>query len=378
MDLVPLLQHLVRIDSTSSRSNVPVVDLLEELVRPLGFETRRLDWTDAQGVPKTNLVCRRGPDVPGGLALVGHTDCVPFDPAWPEALSGAVRDGRVLGRGSADTKGFVAAAVAVAARTKPAAKPLHLLFTSDEEIGCWGAKMLMDEGRVKPRHAIVGEPTLLVPVRAHKGYCAVDVTVTGVEGHSAFPDVGASAIHAAGVLLAELQRIQDEMKDEQDPLFAPPWTTFNVGLIRGGKARNILAGECTFSLEWRPIPGQDPERALRLFDAAAERLASPSGGKLGVTRTPMRLDEAAVTPAEAEIVRFLEAESGNAARTIPFGTELPELLAMGAEGCVFGPGDIRVAHRTGEYVEISQLERCAEILERAVVWFCGEGDGRGS
>ena len=198
----------------------------------------------------------------------------------------------------------------------------------------------------------------------------MDVTVTGVEGHSAFPDVGASAIHAAGRLLSEVARIQEEMKDEQDPLFAPPWTTFNVGIIHGGKARNILAGECTFSLEWRPIPGQDPGRALRLFDAAGERVAAESGGRVAVQRTPMRLDDAAVTPAKAEVVRFLEAESGHGARSIPFGTELPELIALGAEGCVFGPGDIRVAHRTGEHVAVAELERCAEILARAIDRFC--------
>lgn len=370
MDIVPLLQRLVAIDSTSSRSNVAVVDLLEELVRPLGFETRRLDWRDPAGVPKTNLIARRGPDAPGGLALVGHTDCVPFDPEWTEALAGALRDGRVYGRGAADTKGFLACAVAVAARVKAHHAPLHLLFTSDEEVGCTGAKMLLAEGRVRPRHAIVGEPTSLVPVRAHKGYCAVDVTVVGIEGHSAFPDVGASAIHAAGRLLAELAVIQEELKDEQDPLFAPPWTTLNVGLIQGGKARNILAGECTFSLEWRPIPGQDPGRALQLFDAAGERVSRASGGRLTVRRTPMRLDDAAVTPPDAEVVRFLEAESGERARSIPFGTELPELIALGAEGCVFGPGDIRVAHRTGEHVAVAELDRCADILARAVERFC--------
>jgi acetylornithine deacetylase len=371
MDLVPLLRRLVAIDSTSSRSNVPVVDVLEELVRPLGFETGRLDWTDAAGVAKTNLVCRRGPDVAGGLALVGHTDCVPFDPEWKGALAGELSDGKVFGRGSADTKGFVACALVAAERTRPLPRPLHLLFTSDEEVGCTGAKLLLHEGRVRPRHAIVGEPTTLVPVRAHKGYCAVDVTVTGVEGHSAFPDVGASAIHAAGRLLAEVERIQDEMRADRSDLFAPPWTTLNVGLIHGGKARNILAGDCTFSLEWRPIPGQDPQRVLALLDAAARQVAERSGPGIEVRRTPMRVDEAAVTPADAEIVRFLEAESGNASRTIPFGTELPELAEMGAEGCVFGPGDIRVAHRTGEFVEVDQLERCAAILERAITRFCG-------
>lgn len=373
MDTVSLLQRLVAIDSTSARSNVPVVDLLEELVRPLGFETRRIDWRDpATGVEKTNLVCRRGPDAPGGLALLGHTDCVPFDPAWGEALAGTVRDGQVWGRGTADTKGFVACAVAVAARTPKLPRPLHLLFTCDEEAGCTGAKLVQADGRVRPRHAIVGEPTELVPVRAHKGYCAVDVTVTGVEGHSAFADVGASAIHAAGRLLAELERIQEALKDDQDPAFSPPWTTFNVGRIQGGKARNILAGECWLELEWRPIPGQDPERALRLLDEAAARVAAQGGQRIAVRRTPMRLDLAAVTRPDAPVVRFLEEASGARARVIPFGTELPEILGLGAEGCVFGPGDIRVAHRTGEHVPLAHLARCEEVLEAAVRRFCAE------
>jgi acetylornithine deacetylase len=239
-------------------------------------------------------------------------------------------------------------------------------------VGCQGAKLLLHEGKLRPRHAIVGEPTSLVPVRAHKGYCAVDVTVTGMEGHSAFPEVGASAVHAAGRLLAEIERIQQRLaKEHADPDFAPPHTTFNVGVIRGGKARNILAGECFFTLEWRPIPGQPPERALLLFDEAAARIAAQGGGKLRVEHTPMRLDKAAVTPAGAEVVRFLEAQSGNASRSIPFGTELPELIDMGAEACVFGPGDIRVAHRSGEYVEVAELERAAAILEAAIERFCG-------
>jgi acetylornithine deacetylase len=382
MDLVRLLQALVAIDSTSSRSNLPVLDFLEGQVAPLGFEVRRMTWTDEAGVEKGNLVCRRGPSAPGGaaggpgdgggLALVAHTDCVPFDPEWAEALSGALRDGRVLGRGSADTKGSAASMIAAAAREAPRRAPLWLVFTADEEVGCQGAKALHHEGRLHPRTAIIGEPTQLVPVRAHKGYCAVDVTVLGVEGHSAFPEVGASAVHAAGDLLGEIRRIQGELAAEHsDPSFSPPHTTFNVGVIRGGKARNVLAGECFFTLEWRPLPGQAPERALALFDEAARRLEARGGGRLRVERTSMRVDKAGVTAADAEVVRFLEEQSGNRAATIPFGTELPELIDMGAEACVFGPGDIRVAHRTGEYVEVAALERAAEIHRRAIARFCG-------
>jgi acetylornithine deacetylase len=370
MEIVPFLQALVAIDSTSARSNLPVLDLLERTVRPLGFETRRILWED-RGVEKGNLVCRRGPDARGGLALVAHTDCVPFDPDWTEALGGVVRDGRVYGRGAADTKGFAACAVAAAARVRDHAGPLWLLFTADEEVGCWGAKRLLAEGLVRPERAIVGEPTRLTPVRANKGYCAIDVEVSGVEGHSAYPDVGASAIHAATRLLHDLlDRVQKGLESDADPLFQPPWTTLNVGLIQGGKARNILAGSCTFSLEWRPVPNQPPERVLRLFEAAARRLEEASGGKVKVSHTPMRVDAAVVTPADAGIVRFLEAETGSASIAVPFGTELPEIAALGAEACVFGPGDIRVAHRTGEHVPIAELERATAILESAIATFC--------
>ena len=373
MEIVPLLQRLIAVDSTSTRPNRPVVDLLEEVVRPLGFETRRQSWLDEDGVEKENLVCRRGPDLPGGLALLGHTDCVPYDPAWGEALAGTVREGKVFGRGACDTKGFIACAVAAAAAAGPApARPLLLLFTADEEAGCWGAKKLLEEGQVRPRFAIDGEPTSLVPIRAHKGYAAVDVELSGLEGHSSYPELGASAVHAAARLVADLTgRVQAELAQLRDPLFAPPHTTYNVGMVEGGKARNIIAGRCRFTLEWRPIPDQDPRLGLRLFEEAAARVEAESGGRIKVAHTPMRLDGAAVTPAGAEIVRFLEEETGNAARSVPYGTELPELSAMGAEGCVFGPGDIRVAHRTGEHVELRELERCAAVLGRAIARFCG-------
>jgi acetylornithine deacetylase len=245
-----------------------------------------------------------------------------------------------------------------------------LLFTADEEVGCLGAKRLLAEGRVHPRHAIVGEPTSLTPVRAHKGYCAVEVVIAGVEGHSAYPEVGASAIHAMGRLWPEIERIGEELRRESDGAFSPPTTTWNVGVVQGGKARNIIAGECRFTYEWRPLPGQDPRRALRLLEDACERQEAGGGGKLSIEIAPLRTDPAAVTAAEAEIVRFLEAESGNRATTVPFGTELPEVIGMGAEACVFGPGDIRVAHRTGEHVAIAEVERAAAILVRAIERFC--------
>jgi acetylornithine deacetylase len=368
-EVLALLKALVAVDSTSTRSNLPILDVVEERLRPLGFATRRMVWRDAAGVEKANLIARRGPDTPGGLALVGHSDCVPFDPDWKDALKPRQEEGRLYGRGTADTKSFIAAAIAASAQAKGGAQPLHLVLTADEELGCLGAKRLVEEGKLHPRVAIIGEPTRLTPVRAHKGYCLAEVEVTGAEGHSAYPETGASAIFAAGRLLEEVERVERELAGNIDAQFSPPHTTFNVGLITGGKAKNVIPGACRFTLEWRPIPGQEVTEALERFQVAAARVVSERGGKIAVKITPSRLDTGVSIPPGAEVVRFLEQASGRKAETIPFGTELPQLTALGAEACVFGPGDIRTAHRTGEFVPIAELESATAILGQAIERF---------
>ena len=359
MNPVEVLRELVAIDSTSARSNLPMLDALERHASTLGFATRRQLWTDAAGVPKGNLICARGGEK-GGLALVGHTDCVPFDAAWAGALSGEVADGKLFGRGAADTKAFIAAALGAAGRTR---RPLMLVFTADEEVGCLGAKRLVDEGLVRPRRAIIGEPTRMTPVLGHKGYCLAEVQITGAEGHSAYPETGASAILAAGQVLREIALIGDELRMAADPQFAPPHATLNVGLISGGKAKNVIPGLCTLAVEWRPLPSQDPKQVLRLLEGACK---GASRGRIRAEVEAQRLDGGIAVPADAEVVAFLRAQSGNEPSTIPFGTELPYLVQLGAAACVFGPGDIRSAHRTGEFVEVAELGRAADILTAAI------------
>ena len=361
MNALEVLRELVAIDSTSARSNLPIIDALERHARALGFSTRRQAWGD-----KANLIASRGGDQ-GGLALVGHTDCVPFDPAWAGALRPEERDGKLFGRGSADTKAFLAAALEAASRTR--AEPLQLVFTADEEVGCLGARRLVDEGALRPRFAIVGEPTRLIPVLGHKGYCLAEIAVHGAEGHSAFPETGASAILAAGRLLAEIERIGAELQRERDERFSPPFTTLNVGLIQGGKAKNIIPGLCTLTVEWRPLPSQDSGRVLRLLEEACARLATD---RLRFDVTPQRQDKGVLVPASAQIVNFVQNSSSRDPETIPFGTELPYLVALGAEACVFGPGDIRVAHRTGEFVPIDEVRRAVEILAAAIERFASK------
>jgi acetylornithine deacetylase len=359
-DPVAVLRELVAIDSTSSKSNVPVLDVLEGHARALGFATRRQAWTDAAGVQKANLVAHHGGEK-GGLALVGHTDCVPFDPAWASALRPLLEDGKLYGRGAADTKAFLAAMLTAASRTQAA--PLQLVFTADEEMGCLGARRLVEEGLLRPRQAIVGEPTRMIPVLGHKGYCLAEVTVRGAEGHSAYPETGASAILAAGRVLREIERIGDEMRADADAQFGPPHTTLNVGLISGGKAKNIIPGLCAMTVEWRPLPSQDPRRLLRVLEEACARISSE---RIRVEVAPQRLDAGVLVPRDSELVSFLQAQSGNDPATIPFGTELPYLIQLGAEACVFGPGDIRVAHRTGEFVPVTELLRATGILVAAI------------
>jgi len=362
IDPVAILRELVAIDSTSAKSNLPMLDAVERHARALGFSTRRQTWTDA-GVEKGNLIAQRGGER-GGLALVGHTDCVPFDPSWAGALRPSVEDGKLCGRGSADTKATIAAMLGAAARTKAA--PLQLVFTADEEVGCLGARRLVEEGLLRPRFAAVGEPTRMIPVLGHKGYCLAEVTVEGAEGHSAFPETGASAILAAGHLLREIERVGDELSGDADPQFGPPYTTLNVGLISGGKAKNIIPGRCSLTVEWRPIPSQDPRRTLRLIEEAAGRIST---GRIRAQVAVQRLDAGVLVPREAEIVQFFQGQSGNAPETIPFGTELPYLAQMGAQACVFGPGDIRVAHRTGEFVPLAEVSRAVGILAAAIERF---------
>jgi acetylornithine deacetylase len=355
-DAVQILRELVALDSTSARSNLPIIDALERHAKGLGFATRRQEWTDAAGVKKANLIARRGE---GGLALVGHTDCVPFDAAWSGALRPEEKDGKLYGRGAADTKAFLAAALAAGARARG---PLQLVFTADEEVGCLGARKLVEEGAVRPRHAIVGEPTRLIPVLGHKGYCLLEIAVHGAEGHSAYPETGASAILAAGKVLREIERIGASLEGDRDEQFSPPFTTLNVGLIQGGKAKNVIPGLCTLTVEWRPLPSQDLRGVLRLIEEACARI---SGGRIRIEVASQRLDAGVLVPREAEMVKFLEEKTGRAPETIPFGTELPYLTALGAAACVFGPGDIRVAHRTGEFVPLSELKAAEEILAAA-------------
>ncbi len=207
------------------------------------------------------------------------------------------------------------------------------------------------------------------PVRAGKGYCLAEVTLRGREGHSAYPHLGASAIMRAARLVNRIEALAEELTGLAHEAFDPPHTTLNVGLIRGGTAKNVIAGECRFTLEWRPVPGQRPELVAELVGREIEALRDEDPD-FDAALEVSRLDGGVETPADAPLVRALEELTGYAAGTISFGTEAPQMRAMGADAVVFGPGDIRVAHRTGEFVPASELREAASILGRLIERFC--------
>jgi acetylornithine deacetylase len=376
MTVKETLADLVAIDSVSTRSNIEIIDYLSRRCEALGFQIKQLHYKDDKGVEKINLIAISGANFSAAmpqveLALVGHTDTVPYDPNWSEALQLNEREGKLFGRGACDTKAFIAAALTAVENIdrETVARPFALIFTADEEIGLIGAKRLAEARAIQACYAIVGEPTSLRPMRAGKGYCLAEIKITGREAHSAYPQLGTSAVFGAARLISAIETIAQKLSTEQHPAFDPAYTTLNVGLLQGGTAKNVIAGDCRFTLEWRPIPGQDPGRLLDLLNAAidAEKRRDP---EFICEVDAARADEGFDTPASSQVVKMLEELTGNAAGTVAFGTEAAQMAELGAEPVVLGPGDIRVAHRTGEFVPVTELEACVKILQQAIQKLC--------
>ena len=365
------LAELVRIDSVSSRSNAEIIDYLERRCAAIGLVIRRLPYLDEHGIEKTNLIALTTATAEVELAVVGHTDTVPYDPNWIEATNLTERDGKLYGRGSCDTKGFIAAALTALEKIELSrlTKPLALIFTADEEIGLLGAKQLAEAKPLRVRYSIVGEPTSLKPIRAGKGYSLAEVIVRGREAHSAYPALGASAVFRAARLINRLESIAAQLRTDEHPAFDPAYTTLNIGLIHGGSAKNVLAGECRFTLEWRPIPTQSSDHVLNLFRAAIqeETQADPD---FECEVDASRADCGFETAPDSPLIKLLEQTTGNESGTVAFGTEAAQMMALGSESVVIGPGDIRQAHRTGEFVPVDELERCAEVLRHSIEQLC--------
>ena len=382
-NILPLIERLVGFDSVSVRPNMALIAAVRDYLAGHGVAARIVPNEDGT---KANLFATVGPDVPGGVALSGHTDVVPVEGQdWSsDPFKLTARGDRLYGRGAADMKSFIAIALALVPEFKKRRlkKPIHFCFSYDEEITCAGVMSLLallGSELPKPALAIIGEPTGMRVVNAHKGVSSQMTTIIGRDGHSSAPHKLANAISHMGRFLGFLDRLAEELRAEGDSKaipgldFDPAWTTMNLGSIHGGQAMNIVARECRLAWEFRPLPGVDAEaiygRAMRFLDEAVRPalLAQAPEGSIRTERVAVvpALRPEKNGPAEA---LALQLTGLNAAITAAFGSEGGHFQDAGISAVMCGPGDIAQAHKPDEFVAVDQLAQCERFLLKLADW----------
>ncbi|MHA7859150.1 MAG: acetylornithine deacetylase [Henriciella sp.] len=368
-----LLAKLISFDTTSRNSNLELISWVEDQLVPLGFECRRIENSEGD---KSNLWSRIGPDVPGGLVMSGHSDVVPVEgqPWETDPFDMTEIDGRLFGRGTCDMKGFLALCLAFAPKfaALDLKKPIHFAVSYDEEVGCQGAPLMIDDmvrRGARPDAVWVGEPTLWQVVSGHKGIMLTKVVVTGREAHSSLPQLGVSANGEAVDLMALLREIERDLAANADPEspFDPPYPTLSIGELNGGTATNILARECEFHFDLRCPPGYDPDEILAPFLEAAEKKDAALKERFpecGVEVTKYT-DVPGLAPGEnnaaESLVRALTGD--NALRAVAYATEAGQFHQAGMPAVVCGPGSIDQAHKPNEFVAKAQLAEGVKIFE---------------
>lgn len=372
-----MMERLIAEPSVSSvsaawdQSNARVIDLLEDWLQHLGFNTEKLAVPGYAG--KFNLIATAGKG-PEGLVLAGHTDTVPFDESrWSsDPFHLTERDGRLYGLGSTDMKGFFAL-VLEAIRDLDLNKlqqPLVILATADEESSMSGARALTDAQRQLGRHAVIGEPTALKPIRMHKGIAMECIRITGQSGHSSNPALGNNALDGMSLVLAEILRWRAELNQRyRNPLFEVATPTVNLGHIHGGDNPNRICGQCELHIDIRPLPGMELDTLRTELDQRLTRLLQPTGLKLE-RQSLFGGVPAFETPASAAIVQVTEALTGHSAEAVAFGTEGPFLQQLGMDTIIMGPGSIDQAHQPDEYLAMEQITPGVKLMQQLIHRFC--------
>jgi acetylornithine deacetylase len=382
-----MLARLVAFDTTSAKSNLALIDFAADWLDGFGIASTRI--FDADGT-KANLFASVGPAGDGGVALSGHTDVVPVTgQRWasdPFVLRRDDTTGRLYGRGSADMKGFIACVLChlpafLAADLKV---PLHIALSYDEEVGCIGVGGMIADfgaGLPKPAVAIVGEPTSMQIVNAHKGIRGFRVTLDGVAAHSSAPHLGVSTIAYAAEIVCFIYAQAEIERANADPAirFEPPWTTFNVGRIEGGEALNIIPERCSFVWEFRPLPETDADAIEhRVADFIATNIVprmqaeNPAAGvHIDLLPRVPALAAQPDSPAERLVRRLTGA---NEAHTVAFTAEASQFQEAGVPAVLCGPGNIDQAHQADEWIDASQLDACSAFLDRLTAWAVAGGE----
>jgi acetylornithine deacetylase len=359
------------VDPAINQGNLAVIELLAGWLEDSGFTVEIMPLA---GKPaRANLVATLG-DGPGGLVLAGHTDTVPYDAGqWTHDPFRLVEaDQRLYGLGTSDMKSFLALALEAVRTLRPQdlAQPVILLATADEETSMAGARALLEHGRPRGRHAIIGEPTGLRPVRMHKGIFMEAICLHGHSGHSSDPGLGNNALEAMHRVIAALLKWRAQLQERyHNACFAIPVPTLNLGHIHGGDNPNRICADCELHIDLRPLPGMEISELRTQLKELVETTLQGTGIR-SECRALFDGIPALETPAGAEIVRLTGQLTGHAAEAVAFGTEGPFLSELGMETVILGPGDIGQAHQPDEYLALDRLQPTVDLLQSVIKSVC--------
>lgn len=370
-----LVRSLIGFDTTSRGSNLALIDFVQELLERAGARCRRT--LDPGGI-KANLFASFGPDAAGGYVLSGHTDVVPVDgQEWSsDPFKPEVRGDKLFGRGACDMKGFIGVALSLVpqiARSR-LKRPIHFALSYDEEVGCAGVKGLLDDLKaadIRPALAIVGEPTGMKVVGAHKSGAVLHTNCHGREGHSSAPQKGANAVMMAGEFVKLLDDVGQDLRADADPRFDPPHTTVQANMISGGSAVNILGRDALVTWEYRALPDRDAGRIVDMVRARADATILPKyraraaearfETTLIAAYPGLVLDETSPAVALAR-----EVTGTNRVEAVAYGTEAGFFQLAGIPAVICGPGSIDQAHKADEFVALSELAGCEAFLRKVI------------
>ena len=370
---ISILTDLVAYPSVSSESNLEIINYLANKIESLGGKVNIMKTEDGK---QANIFGTIGPEIDGGIVLSGHTDVVPAKELnWnSDPFKLTKKDDLLYGRGSCDMKGFIATTLVAAELLKDLKLkfPVHFSFTYDEEIGCFGARHLSEElkkYKYKPSMVIIGEPTNMEIIEAHKGDCEYTTCFYGIEGHASNPEKGLSAIQYGSLFTNKLFELGNELKKRapNDSPFDPPWTTIQAGKIEGGVAHNVIAGKCSIDWEMRPVNSEDKnfvKKNLSKYcdnDLLPEMKSKFSNAKI---ETSIIGEIPGLIPKKNNQARVIMQEllQSNSTGVISFGTEAGIFQEMEMDVVVCGPGSIDQAHKANEFISLSELEKCLKNL----------------
>jgi len=376
-----ILRELVAFPTVSRDSNLDLIHYACDMLKARGASTR-LTYDDDRR--KANLFATFGPEDRQGIVLSGHTDVVPVEgqPWDTDPYAVIEKDGRLYGRGTADMKGFLACALALAPELASSnlRAPVHFALSYDEEVGCLGiGRLIADlvQAGIRPRACVVGEPTMMSAVIAHKGKHSYRCTVRGLATHSAYAPQGVNAVEAAAEAIAYLKSIARRHRDRGpfDRAFDVPYSTVHTGVIRGGTALNIVPSECVFDFEFRHLPSDDQASFLEEVRAHLKATLEPEMRAVSAA-TGFEIKQLSEMPAldmspESEIVGLVQELTGNAdLGKVSYGTEASQFQRAGMPAVVCGPGSIAQAHKPNEFVALEQLEQCERFLRALIERLC--------